>query len=852
MRDEVVDGLAELIAAVESGLPRGEVREVVDRIVSKEAMGRRLLAQVTADPEMFTSGSSRMPLLLDRILLDLAAAGGVVVRPPGCASCGRVVLLNCRDGEDRVCAACGRLRKDSQLIDCLECGRRQKRHAEVAGDAFCRSCWMALQTVADERLDRFVMACVPAGTMPMMLSATEGLKADRLLRLALESERFGAAWIADPAAASALFAAFYDALRELGAALPARACGHCGRVTKLSGRLDGRICCRACYKAGHRGVCDGCDKTANIESRLADGRRLCQACTNELPESWADCIVCGNRRMIAVRAPEGPMCSRCRSAPAPDVCTVCGVDAECRFPSTSNAICLSCYAAARVDVCHRCGQEGECRFAGSPKALCEPCAQRPKECSGCGRMRLPARHTEDGSPLCWSCAPQVVETCSSCGRDKQVNARTAAGPICQSCARTSPLMFRDCVRCGAHGRLHHRRWCDRCYADDKLHELLPDELVAADPRAATLRERFLAGAPRRTLLAFRRNTTVRALRDALNAPEPLSHALLDDIAPEGTTAPVRALLVEHGLLPPRDETLIKFERWCQHQSARLADPEHRRAFDRFVRWRHLRQLRAQPGPARPSQSQGRRQELRHVIDLLSWLTGRSESLTQLDQARLDLWLLEGPRARRRVAAFLDWFARDGDLPRLQVRPLPRTTNTPTGTSTEERWELLSSLLAAADTDPRTRLAGALLLLFGIPVSRLHQLQVTDIDERAPVTIRLGPDPLELPDEIGELALAARAHRDAPRLLTDAGEVDWLFPGQRHGSPLSRDALTDRLAVFGIRPRHARAGALAALAQELPAPVIARLTGLHVTAATRWADAAAASNARYSALSTRTW
>jgi len=241
-----------------------------------------------------------------------------------------------------------------------------------------------------------------------------------------------------------------------------------------------------------------------------------------------------------------------------------------------------------------------------------------------------------------------------------------------------------------------------------------------------------------------------------------------------------------------------------------------------------------------------------VLDLLNWLAARSEPLAQLDQARLDLWLLEGPSARRRVAAFLEWSAHDGALPRLQVRPLPRAANTPTGTSTEERWELLGQLLAATNADPRTRLAGALLLLFGIPVSRLHQLHVADIDEQTPVTIRLGPDPLELPDEIGELALAARTHRDAPRLLTDAGESDWLFPGQRHGSPLSRDALTDRLAAFGIRPRHARAGALAALAQELPAPVIARLTGLHATAATRWADAAAASNARYSALSTNTW
>ena len=233
--------------------------------------------------------------------------------------------------------------------------------------------------------------------------------------------------------------------------------------------------------------------------------------------------------------------------------------------------------------------------------------------------------------------------------------------------------------------------------------------------------------------------------------------------------------------------------------------------------------------------------------MLGWLTARSESLTMLDQARLDLWLLEGPRLRRRVAAFLEWAARDGTCPRLRVPSLTSTPNTPTGASVDERWELLGRVLSAHDDDPRTRLAGALLLLFGIPVARLHLLRVTDITSTDTVTIRLGADPLELPDAIGQLAITAREHRDAPRLLTDAGESDWLFPGQHHGAPLSRDALTDRLARFGIRARHARAGALASLAQELPAPVIARLTGLHVTAATRWAEAVVASNARYSAL-----
>ena len=174
-----------------------------------------------------------------------------------------------------------------------------------------------------------------------------------------------------------------------------------------------------------------------------------------------------------------------------------------------------------------------------PPLRTPPQAGLPGGRAGAGGGRGPA---PDGEPLCWYCAPHVVETCISCGRDTRVSARTDQGPLCQRCARNSPLMFRDCRRCGAHGRLHHRRWCDRCYADDKIRELLPDSVVAADPTLAAMRERFLAADERRTLDAFRRNTTVAILREALTSTEPLSHELLDRLGTPGSTGPVRALL----------------------------------------------------------------------------------------------------------------------------------------------------------------------------------------------------------------------------------------------------------------------------------------------------------------------
>lgn len=850
MREAVLNDIVDLINAVEPDLPRSTIHQVVDDFVAKAPQGKRLLALLESDPNALTAGSPRIPTSLARILLALTDSGATMLRAPGCAHCGRVVLLNGRDGEDGICAACDRARRVA-TIRCHDCGQQKKRYAAVGDHDYCRPCWSAMQPSAASRIARFTGTDIPHHITPDRTDAAVaslGLKADRKLRLALECELFGADWITRPAAASMLFAGFYDALRAQGATLAPRTCGHCGLDRTLTGRLEGLICCRRCYSAGHRAPCDGCGETRILEVRRPDGSRLCQTCTNLLDGYWAVCIGCGNRRLIASHTAEGPMCSTCRTAPATDTCTNCGATGECRFPGTDKTICLACYAAARVDVCTRCGVERECRHAGTEKAICIPCTRRREPCSSCGRATLPTRHTPEGAPLCWACVPAIIEPCLSCGALARVSVRTEHGPLCQRCARTSPLMFRDCHRCGSHARLHKGRRCDRCYADDKIRDLLPDELVATDPALARLRDRCLAADPRRTIIAFKRNTTIAKLRAVLSSSKPLSHDLLDSLGNDSETSPVRSLLVEHELLPPRDETLVRFERWCNEMAATITGAAHRRAFEQFARWRPLRELREQSRPVSTGQSGGRRDELRQIADLLEWLTSRSEQLSDLDQARLDLWLTDGSPRRRRTANFLRWAAQNRLCPRLAVAPDRKPARNPIGASIEERWALLERLLNPDATDPRTALAGVLVLLFGIRVIKLRELRVTDIiEQHGKVSILLGPDPLELPGDIGRLALAARDRRDAPRLLSDESEALWLFPGRRHGTPLSRDGLTNRLNALGIHVRPTRTGALVSLVQELPVPVIARLTGLSIAAATGWSEAVAASHARYTGL-----
>ncbi len=76
---------------------------------------------------------------------------------------------------------------------------------------------------------------------------------------------------------------------------------------------------------------------------------------------------------------------------------------------------------------------------------------------------------------------------------------------------------------------------------------------------------------------------------------------------------------------------------------------------------------------------------------------------------------------------------------------------------------------------------------------------------------------------GSRSLLAQA-TPGPRLL---------FPGLVPGKPISTHAMTRKLNRHGISVRAARNSALAALAADLPSPILADLTGMHRHTAIRW-------------------
>jgi hypothetical protein len=70
----------------------------------------------------------------------------------------------------------------------------------------------------------------------------------------------------------------------------------------------------------------------------------------------------------------------------------------------------------------------------------------------------------------------------------------------------------------------------------------------------------------------------------------ITHESIDALPRSRTRDYVRGLLVEHGVLPRRDETKVRYQEWAQDALERLTDEANRAIIDRYIRWHHLRRM----------------------------------------------------------------------------------------------------------------------------------------------------------------------------------------------------------------------------------------------------------------------
>ncbi len=445
-----------------------------------------------------------------------------------------------------------------------------------------------------------------------------------------------------------------------------------------------------------------------------------------------------------------------------------------------------------------------------------PCA------ASCGRTtRRPAW---PGGALCHSCARRRLHRhgrCSRCGRVRSLpGGALTEGATCRDCAGIDEDLL--CRSCGADDDFDTLVRCRRCSLRARLDTVFDDGTGAVHPALVPLVAALAAmEVPSGGLSWLEDRRVVERIGSLATGAVPLTHDGMDTLGFSNGREHLRELLITHGVLPARDRHLAAFERWSTSCLSGIDHPGDRRLIAAYLRWHHGPRLTrlAEAGTLTESRYAVVRAQTNIAIRFLEWLRDRDTDLVAATQADIDAWFAAGPTTRTHSRSFLRWAMSTHRRTPLQLPPDRQSA--PRAITEAARLDLLSCFLDDDDIALVDRVAGCLVLLYALPVSRINRLRRTDFQPMdGGLALRLGDDLVPVPTPLGVLVEGLVGQRDH---LTGAGhpDSDWLFPGRRAGQPIESEQLAERLNRHGVT-RAARVAALDALLATVPAPVLAKL------------------------------
>ncbi|MFE6404451.1 hypothetical protein [Streptomyces alboflavus] len=391
------------------------------------------------------------------------------------------------------------------------------------------------------------------------------------------------------------------------------------------------------------------------------------------------------------------------------------------------------------------------------------------------------------------------------------------------------------MTCGNCGDIQSDGECTRCVLKRELHA----EFGSTDssPLAPLISALEAAEHPASALNWLHRpESGASLLRELLASGYPLSHELLDAFPHRAAAVHLRQMLVHVGVLTARDENVARTERWMRHCLDQAAD-HHKAVLHPYATWVVLRRVRhrSQTRGTSRSSAQHARSQVATALKFLQWLDGQDLTLATATQSHVDQWLAAGSTVRLQLRDFLRWTRRCRLSAELHVpwRPEGEPANF---FDDDEQLALLTRCVSDPTLPADVRAAGAIVLLYGVSVTRVTRLTRHDIDQRDNGTyLSLGQLPVLMPPAIERVV---RAQCEASASLSVVGRavsgvVPWLFPGRLAGRPVGPAPLAGRLKDYGIDIRSARNTAVLALASDLPAPILSQILGIHINTAVDW-------------------
>ncbi|MCV7101748.1 hypothetical protein [Mycobacterium palustre] len=616
-------------------------------------------------------------------------------------------------------------------------------------------------------------------------------------------------------------------------------CTQCGHVTpKLDRVIDGARCCGWCASRHTRHICDRCGQLRYRVAATKTGG-ICSRCYQNDPERQETCGMCGRSHIPSTRTAEGlALCGNC--ARPKYVCAGCGRTDHAKKLTDAGPLCQRCYQAP-VRACGKCGAIGRIavRAQHGARDLCFRCAQAPHEhCAICTHHR-PVHTRWPLGPVCLPCYRRTIahpQTCESCGDTKVLVALDATGArVCGPCSGAA--IDYACHNCGHSGPQHYAGMCLRCSVAQATRELITVDgsiRPELEQLPAVLADR---GQPASTLRWLSKPATEAVLHTLASDPEPLTHATLDQCPPTNTRHWARAMLVEANILPRRDEPIERFETWVTELTAGL--PAHQATLiGPYARWAVLRaaRRRARRRGYTDGAANSGRERIRTAVRLLNHLDQQHIQTSDLTQAMIDGWTAGNAERSSNITGFIHWLAQRGvTASDLSVARLRRAL--PSEIACEDAHHARIDRLLHGDGGEEllTRVAGLLVLLYGARLTQIQRLTTGDITTSAGSTqIKLARHPLQLPEPVGALVNElADAARNNWRARAHTGQ-HYLFPGGQPGRPIHTATLSRKLTDADIPERLSRNRALLALANDIPAAVLATQLGLHATTTAGWA------------------
>ncbi|MDQ6839947.1 MAG: hypothetical protein M3137_16875 [Actinomycetota bacterium] len=645
--------------------------------------------------------------------------------------------------------------------------------------------------------------------------------------------------------------------RELAAAGARRvgvihpACEGCGRRERPHGRRGQGWVCSACWARASLQPCHGCGNVRRVSARR-DGEAWCPSCVrrqqgeaerDRLSDLIAATVVradVGVDAAIVLRAVErvAPRLFRRRELAAMVDTATLQVSAHQPALLARLVADLRSQGALRLaaPLCEDCEAVAVETIVTGSHVRCGPCARRPAERSATSsrparaeRRRSRADRNESNRGTCGDCGGgrRLLDGSLRCRICRERAAR-----FCDRCCGGAPLT-----------RVGDERLCWTCALQVRVDALLPD---VDDGPCGLLRHALLSAAnPRTTALWLGRERVAGVLGSMGTARPGITHEGLDALGAGPGVGHLRDLLVAAGALDSAGRAVARLEAHAATAVAGLEDAD-RRIVAAWVRWRLLPRLRRREaaGASLANSAANARASLHEVVRLAGHVQGRGRSLRDCTQADLDAWLGRPGASRRTAVAFVAWATKKKHMPALSVPASPSSAPSVYADS-EDRWLVARRLVRDDGIDIVDRVAGALVVLYAQPVSRIVGLRLVDVrydDGQAIVTLA-GHD-LELPEPfatlVGQLPVLRRGG------VVNRVENPWLFPGSRAGRHLAAANLANRLRGVGIEPRKMRGAALAQLSSEMAPAVLADVVGISPGAAVKWTTLHGGNWTRYAA------